>query len=202
MKKTLAAAGLFLAAVTAGAQVLDFTLTGPAGSGLLPGNEVPPSVGSTASGAASGPIQYDPATQQLTFNISYQGLSDAFSGAHIHGPATPATTAGILYDLSALGLVNQTSATAGELLSPRSGTTLTLVNNPNGSGFDIPTQVAQLQAGSWYINVHSAAGSGFPGGEIRGQLTPVPEPEQYAALAGLALLGFAAYRRFSVSTAV
>jgi len=52
-----------------------------------------------------------------------------------------------------------------------------------------PTLLAGLAAGDAYLNIHTTA---FPGGEIRGFLTTVPEPGGYllfgAALAGIALL--------------
>ena len=43
-----------------------------------------------------------------------------------------------------------------------------------------------------YINFHNGI---YPDGEIRGQLVPVPEPETYATLAGLGLIGFGFWRR-------
>lgn len=48
-----------------------------------------------------------------------------------------------------------------------------------------------LVAGNLYLNIHSEA---FRGGEIRGQLMPVPEPTTYA-LAGTALLGLLVIHR-------
>lgn len=43
-----------------------------------------------------------------------------------------------------------------------------------------------LDAGMAYLNIHTSL---FPGGEIRGLLSPVPEPESYALLlAGLGVL--------------
>src|SRR3954462_12170280 len=94
--------------------VFDLDLGGPAGPGLLPGNEVPPN-STGASGGQFSPLQYNDVTDQLTMNLFYQNLSDAFTGAHIHGPASTTASAGILYDLNALGLVNQTSAAGGNI---------------------------------------------------------------------------------------
>ncbi|MER3402749.1 MAG: hypothetical protein C4336_08960 [Armatimonadota bacterium] len=55
------------------------------------------------------------------------------------------------------------------------------------------TQAQEMDflAGLWYVNLHSQA---FPGGEIRGQLNPVPEPASIAAL-GIAVAGMLAVRR-------
>lgn len=49
-----------------------------------------------------------------------------------------------------------------------------------------------LQSGRAYFNIHSST---FGGGEIRGFLTPVPEPETMAMIAGGALGAFAIVRR-------
>jgi hypothetical protein len=63
--------------------------------------------------------------------------------AHFHGPAAPDKNAAV-----ALPIVPSTSPFEGSA-------TLT------------DPQAAQLMAGQWYVNVHTAA---FPAGEIRGQV--------------------------------
>ena len=56
-------------------------------------------------------------------------------------------------------------------------------------------QAADLLAGLWYINIHTAA---FPGGEIRGQVrqvtSTVPEPGTLA-LFGIGLFGIGLAKR-------
>jgi hypothetical protein len=107
-------------------------------------------------------------------NGTYSGLSGNVSAAHIHGPANPGVNAGVLYGLNPTFIT--TGATAGNFLAGN----LTLVDGTGG--FTIAQQQAQLLAGQWYINIHTST---FPGGEIRGQITLVPEP----ASATLVLLG-------------
>jgi Cu/Zn superoxide dismutase len=97
----------------------------------------------TTSGSGSLEATLDKATNQLTWKMTYIGLTGAATGAHFHGPAMPGANAGVV--------VPFTSA-----VSPVEGkATLTA------------PQVADLMAGKWYANVHTAAN---PGGEIRGQL--------------------------------
>ena len=64
----------------------------------------------------------------------------------------------------------------------------------SGSGVLNPVQILDLNAGDLYVNIVSPD---FPGGEIRGQLEPVPEPSTIA-LIGVGSLGLLALRRRNV----
>jgi len=183
--------------LTVGAAVFDFGLQGKAGAGLLPGNEVATVMPvSSGSGSASGPIQYDNVNNHLTFDISFQNLTSGAQTAIIKGPATmtapDSSTVPVLYDLTA-GYLSGAGGTAGSVASPGIGGTLTLVPNPNGaSSYSIAQQEADLSAGLWFIEITT---SNYPFGEIRGNLVPVPEPETYAALVAVGLVGFAFARK-------
>ena len=105
-------------------------------------SETPPNA-STATGTAD--IDYDAASKKLTWKLTYSGLTGPATAAHFHGPAEPGKNAGV-----AVAIPNATT-------SPNEGSaTLT------------DAQAADLLAGKYYVNVHTAAN---PGGEIRGQVT-------------------------------
>ena len=103
-----------------------------------------PGAGIASTGKGAGTFTYDPATHVLTYNVTYEGLSGPAVAAHIHGPAAP-------------GANGPPVVPFANAASPITGTaTLT------------DAQAADLAAGKWYVNVHTAANKG---GEIRGQIT-------------------------------
>ena len=106
-------------------------------------NEVPPN-SSTGLGKLEASFNKD--TRALSYTVSYSGLSGPVKAAHFHGPAVAGSNAGVVLPF------------AGSLESPITGTT-------NLS----PEQAADLLAGKWYVNLHTAAN---PGGEMRGQALP------------------------------
>lgn len=102
--------------------------------------EVPPN---TSGGSGTLEATLDQGTRELSWKATYTGLSGPATMAHFHGPAMPGANAGVVLPFK-------------EITSPLSGkATLTA------------EQVADLMAGKWYANVHTAQN---PGGEIRGQV--------------------------------
>ena len=139
---------LTLAPVVAGAATIQLTATPDCGQ------EVPSQCGFGATGTGSANITLDTATNQLSWNVSWSGLSGTVVAAHFHGPAPAGANAGVQVSI---GTVN-----------PAIGST------PLNA-----TQAADLLAGLWYLNIHSTQ---FPGGEIRGQVSVAAIPEPSAAL--------------------
>ena len=105
-------------------------------------SEVPPN---TSAGRGSADIDYDAASKKLSWKVTYSGLSGPATAAHFHGPAAAGANAGVKVPIP------------NPATSPIEGS-VTLTDE----------QAADLAAGKYYINVHTAAN---PGGEIRGQVT-------------------------------
>lgn len=109
---------------------------------LRASNEVPP-VASQGVGAVDAVL--DKETNLLRWKANFSGLTGPATMAHFHGPAEVGANAGVALPWT------------GPVVSPMEGSaTLT------------PAQVADLMAGRWYANIHTAA---HPAGEIRGQMT-------------------------------
>ena len=112
------------------------------GATLSGAAEVPPN---TTAGMGQLQAEFDKATKTLRYTLRYSGLSGPVKAGHFHGPAEAGKNAGV-----ALGINN-----AGD--SPVQGSAVLTAD-----------QAADLLAGKWYVNLHTAAN---PGGEVRGQVT-------------------------------
>lgn len=123
------------------------------------GNEVPPVV-TTGTGTAT--VVLNAAQTQLSITCAFQNLVGVYSLSHIHGPAAPGVNAGVRW-----GFVG---APAGWVFS--NGNHDGTLTNFIATGVT-PTDVTNLNAGLFYVNIHSDF---RPGGEIRGQLGLAPVP--------------------------
>jgi len=101
--------------------------------------------GSSPAATGNASVTYDTATKQVTWRIIYSGLSGTPTAAHFHGPAQPGANAGV-----AVPIPNVATSPV------------------EGSATLTDAQAADLLAGRYYINIHTAAN---PPGEIRGQVT-------------------------------
>jgi len=109
-----------------------------------------PTNGSTGTGTAT--LVLDAAQANLSYVVTFSGLTSNKTAAHIHGPAAPGFNAGVLH-----GLLNQTAAATS--------------GSANGVWAIPAANVTQLFNGQLYVNVHTV---NFGGGEIRGQILGSP----------------------------
>ena len=105
-------------------------------------SETPPN---TSAGKGTADIDYDAASKKLSWKLTYSGLTGPVTAAHFHGPAEPGKNAGV-----AVAIPNASTSPV------------------EGSATLTDAQAADLEAGKYYVNIHTAAN---PGGEIRGQVT-------------------------------
>ena len=87
----------------------------------------------------------DTESKTLSYRMTFDKLSGPALAAHFHGPAGPGKNAGVVVPIGGKGPTSPVFGSA----------TLTA------------EQEKQLEAGQWYVNVHTAADKG---GEIRGQV--------------------------------
>jgi hypothetical protein len=137
-KTTLAAIGLLATALTLGYAQ---AATETFHGTLSGASEVPPT---TSSGAGTATVTLDTATKMVTYNVTYTGLSGPAAAAHIHCGAAAGANSGVA------------------VAFPKADSPI------SGSAPMTDAQIADLEAGKCYVNVHTAANKG---GEVRAQLT-------------------------------
>lgn len=179
-------AGIFAAIATAPAiaheSVYMASLNGP--------SEAPPN-NSPALGSVTVTIDSDLVTMRV--QESFSGLTGNTTAAHIHccttapdtGTAAVATTVPTFTDFP-LNVTSGSYDHTFDMTSASSYNPAFVTANGGSVSSAFNALVAGLDNGTAYSNIHSTT---FPGGEIRGFLAPVPEPQTYAMLlAGLAAL--------------
>ena len=140
-------------ALAAPASAIVWTFNAPINQG-----QVVPPTGSPAAGLASG--TYDDVTNTLNITANVTGFLYARTAAHIHGPAPPGSNNVPVFDLGVAGAGNNW-------------------NNPNTVFVLSGVQEVDFLNGLYYVQVHT---TDSPGGAVRGQLNPVPEPASMIAL--------------------
>lgn len=101
-----------------------------------------------SAGSGMAEVTVDPSSMKASWKVSYSGLTGPVAAGHIHGPAPEGKNAGVVVPFA------KESVAASPIMGQA---TLTAA------------QYADLKAGNWYVNLHTAQN---PGGEIRGQLKP------------------------------
>lgn len=178
---------------------------------LTNGNETTPA-NPTLSTGGPRPASFGTATFQINaamtsmswtatiFNIDFTGtqtmdVNDNLTAAHIHAPAPQGSNAGVVWGFfgNPFNDNNPSDIVVTPFASGVGGTMSGKWDAPEGNMTTLTAQLPNILAGLSYMNFHT---SQFPGGEIRGQITVVPEPSTMLLMAaGLAGLAFASRRR-------
>ena len=190
MKTFQALVALILASGVAQAAVFNFsaTLTGAAES---------PSVSTPGTGLAL--FSYDSTARTLDYNVSFSGLTGNTTAAHIHAGvnAAGAGNNGVATQLPSftgfpIGVTSGTFTRSVDLTQTGSWNANYIAANGGTTAGAEAALFSAMNNNRAYLNIHTIS---FGSGEIRGYLTPVPEPATTAAV-GAGLLGaFALVRR-------
>lgn len=172
------ALSLVAGAASAATQVYSFNLNGL--------QEVPAN-GSPAAGSMQ--ITIDDTANLISYQFTGFNFTGTFAAAHIHGVAPVGVNAGVVYNLVPAADYSG-PVTFGPVSIPNSWALLGQNETNMAAGLGA---LINAQPWNYYVNVHTSA---FPGGEIRGQLAPIPEAGTWAMmLAGIAVVGWQLRRR-------
>ena len=198
-------ASLTLSAAAQAVTVLTTTLTNS--------QENPPTVPTLTSGqprpVSSGTATFtlNDAMTSMSFtatiqNIDFTGsqtadINDNLTAAHIHAGAavTPTTNGGVVWGFfgSPFNDNNPNDVVVTPFASGVGGTISGKWDAAEGNNTTLTAQLNNILEGRSYINFHTTQ---FGGGEIRGNIPPIPEPETYALmLAGLGAMTLVARKR-------
>ncbi|MDQ6655950.1 MAG: DUF1800 family protein [Verrucomicrobiota bacterium] len=125
-----------------------------------------PQGSATSQGSGTATLRVAADGLSAVFSFSFSNLTGPVTGMHIHGPANPGQSGGILFD--------------PDQITPRPDGTYIWVFAPTG-GYSVADILSFIRSGRTYFNLHTAA---YPTGEINGffnvstgaQVAPVPTP--------------------------
>lgn len=144
-------------------------------SNLTGSQEVPP-VTTTGSGFATLELTGSPGNWVLDYEVTYSNLSSPIAAPYVHIHNAPFGSNGpIVHHVDGAEDPPIAGSTSGTIIGDWR------FDDPSDPLTDALVQ--QLQNGNLYFNIHTEE---IPSGEIRGQITAVPEPN---SLMGLALVG-------------
>ena len=136
------------------------------------------------------------------FNIDFTGsqsadVNDNLGNAHIHAgvPATPGQNLPVVWGFigAPFNDNNPNDVVVTPFASGVGGTVSGKWDAAEGNNTTLAAQLPNIFAGNSYINFHTTQ---FPGGEVRGAIQPIPEPETYALmLAGFGAVSLVARKR-------
>lgn len=162
------------------------------GAALSGANEVP---ANASPGTGFVWVAIDDVAHTLTIDVVFSGLVGNSSVAHIHCCAGPGANAGVATPTPSFpgfpaGVQSGSySAVFNTALAASFNAAFVAANGGTPAGAEARL-FAEMILGRTYFNLHS---SFAPGGELRGNLAPIPEPATMTLV--LAGLGAAALRR-------
>lgn len=120
---------------------------------LMNGGQANQGNGTGSPGTGVAYVWYDDSSNEVWWEVSWEGLEGTPTAMHFHGPATAGENAGVIQGIG-------------------------VDNNPAiGSASITAAQGDDLLAGLWYVNLHTSTESG---GEIRGQVLPATFQDDFS----------------------
>jgi hypothetical protein len=187
----LALAGAAALAFSGAAQATTYftTLSGPAES---PANASP--------GTGTALVTINQVTNIMDVEVTFSGLVAPTTASHIHCcTAVPFTSTAIVatevpfFDSFPIGVTSGSYTHLFNLLDLASYNPAFVTASGGTAAGAEAALVAGLNAGKAYLNIHTTS---FPGGEIRGFLTAIPEPGTWLlTIVGFGVVGTGLRRR-------
>ena len=138
----------------------------------------------------------------MRVKTSFAGLQGTTTAAHIHVLTPPSPTGGVATQVPTftgfpLGVTSGAYDNLFDLTQLSSFNPAFVTSNGGTAASAEAALLAGAQAGNAYLNIHSDI---YPGGEIRGTLTLVPEPATWVMMiGGFGMVGAAMRRHSKIS---